>query len=199
MTISGGNQHNNNANRKYEKLIKQPQMQFGSSVTGTQTDVDSCRDADADANAVRQDFSNFNKHFGNGHAITDRTMLLRLEDDVTTAAGIVTYKGKSNGNGNGNGNGSIGSISLDFNGSPTSSTSIGIASGSSSNTHLASGGGVGGIGGSEPAGWMCHCCNLIARRCFGINVRRCVLALLAITMVSIFYYTHYVDTGVFNG
>jgi len=196
MTISGGNQHNNNANRKYEKLIKQPQMQFGTSVTGTQTDVNS--GGDADASDVGQDFSNFNKHFGNGHAITDRTMLLPLEDDVTNAGGgIVTYKGKSNGNGNGNGNG-IGSISLDFNGSPTSSTSIGIASSgsSSSTTHL-----VGGLGGgsSEPGGWMCHCCNLIARRCFGINVRRCVLALLAITVVSIFYYTHYVDTGVFNG
>ncbi|XP_043646644.1 bifunctional heparan sulfate N-deacetylase/N-sulfotransferase [Drosophila teissieri] len=209
MTISGGNQHNNNANRKYEKLIKQPQMQFGSSVTGTQTDLHSSRDADADANAnadanaVGQDSSNFNKHFGNGHATTDRTMLLPLEDDVTNAAGIVTYKGKSNGNGNGNGsgsNGSNGSISLDFNGSPTSSTSIGIAGGGSSNSHLATGGtGIAGIGGSEAGGWMCHCCNLIARRCFGINVRRCVLALLAITVVSIFYYTHYVDTGVFNG
>ncbi|XP_037933336.1 bifunctional heparan sulfate N-deacetylase/N-sulfotransferase [Teleopsis dalmanni] len=52
----------------------------------------------------------------------------------------------------------------------------------------------------------CNCCsNLIARCCFGIplfkaiNVRRCVLALLAITVVTIFYYTHYVDTGVFVG
>ncbi|XP_054731807.1 bifunctional heparan sulfate N-deacetylase/N-sulfotransferase [Anastrepha obliqua] len=51
-----------------------------------------------------------------------------------------------------------------------------------------------------------NCCsNLIARCCFGmpllkaINVRRCVLALFAITVVTIFYYTHYVDTGVFVG
>ncbi|XP_065359240.1 bifunctional heparan sulfate N-deacetylase/N-sulfotransferase [Calliphora vicina] len=52
----------------------------------------------------------------------------------------------------------------------------------------------------------CNCCsNLIARCCFGlphlkaINVRRCVLALFAITVVTIFYYTHYMDTGVFVG
>lgn len=52
----------------------------------------------------------------------------------------------------------------------------------------------------------CNCCsNLIARCCFGlphlkaINVRRCVLALFAITVVTIFYYTHYMDSGVFVG
>lgn len=52
----------------------------------------------------------------------------------------------------------------------------------------------------------CNCCSyLIARCCFGlphlkaINVRRCVLALFAITVVTIFYYTHYMDTGVFVG
>ncbi|XP_075162039.1 N-deacetylase and N-sulfotransferase sfl [Haematobia irritans] len=52
----------------------------------------------------------------------------------------------------------------------------------------------------------CNCCsNFIARCCFGlphlkaINVRRCVLALFAITVVTIFYYTHYMDSGVFVG
>uniref|UniRef100_A0A1A9W4A0 Uncharacterized protein n=1 Tax=Glossina brevipalpis TaxID=37001 RepID=A0A1A9W4A0_9MUSC len=49
---------------------------------------------------------------------------------------------------------------------------------------------------------FCYCCNnFIARCCFGspfvkaVNVRRCVLALFAITVMTIFYYTHYVDTG----
>lgn len=47
--------------------------------------------------------------------------------------------------------------------------------------------------------------NFIGRACVGlsplkaINVRRCVLALLAITVITIFYYTYYVDTGVFIG
>lgn len=197
MTISDSIQQNSNASRKYEKLIKQPQMQLGTSVTGTQTDADASANANAIANANAsadanaKNFVNFNKHFGNGHATTDRTMLLPLEDAGGAASNIVTYKGKSNGNGYGNaaGNGN-GSVSLEFNGSPTSSMAGG--------NHLAGGGG--GLGSSsEAGGWMCHCCGLIARRCFGFNVRRCVFALLAITVVSIFYYTHYVDTGVFNG
>lgn len=32
-----------------------------------------------------------------------------------------------------------------------------------------------------------------------INVRRCVLALLAVTVITLFYYTRYVDTGAFVG
>lgn len=54
--------------------------------------------------------------------------------------------------------------------------------------------------------WSGQCCsNLNSCRCFvaplikAINVRRCVLALFAITVVTIFYYTHYVDTDVFVG
>lgn len=193
MTISNSIQQNSNASRRYEKLIKQPQMQLGTSVTGTQTDADANGNANASAVATAdgnaKNFGNFNKHFGNGHPITDRTMLLPTEDAGGAASNIVTYKGKSNGNGYGNaaGNGN-GSVSLEFNGSPTSSMA--------SSNHLA-GGGLGSS--SEAGGWMCHCCGLIARRCFGFNVRRCVFALLAITVVSIFYYTHYVDTGVFNG
>ncbi|XP_011186085.1 bifunctional heparan sulfate N-deacetylase/N-sulfotransferase [Zeugodacus cucurbitae] len=63
-----------------------------------------------------------------------------------------------------------------------------------------------GSGSSAAVALACNCCsNLIARCCIGIpllkaiNVRRCVLALFAITVVTIFYYTHYVDTGVFVG
>ncbi|XP_013102846.2 bifunctional heparan sulfate N-deacetylase/N-sulfotransferase [Stomoxys calcitrans] len=59
---------------------------------------------------------------------------------------------------------------------------------------------------SSSASASCNCCsNFIARCCFGlphlkaINVRRCVLALFAITVVTIFYYTHYMDSGVFVG
>uniref|UniRef100_A0A1A9ZU58 Uncharacterized protein n=1 Tax=Glossina pallidipes TaxID=7398 RepID=A0A1A9ZU58_GLOPL len=58
----------------------------------------------------------------------------------------------------------------------------------------------------SPSSLFCNCCNnFIARCCFGspfvkaVNVRRCVLALFAITVMTIFYYTHYVDTGVFVG
>ena len=47
--------------------------------------------------------------------------------------------------------------------------------------------------------------NIIARCCFSfpllkaINVRRCVLALFAVTLVTIFYYTQYVESGMFVG
>ncbi|XP_017468992.1 PREDICTED: bifunctional heparan sulfate N-deacetylase/N-sulfotransferase [Rhagoletis zephyria] len=69
-----------------------------------------------------------------------------------------------------------------------------------------SGSGAGYGSSSGAVALVCNCCShLIARCCFGmpllkaINVRRCVLALFAITVVTIFYYTHYVDTGVFVG
>uniref|UniRef100_W8B640 [heparan sulfate]-glucosamine N-sulfotransferase n=1 Tax=Ceratitis capitata TaxID=7213 RepID=W8B640_CERCA len=93
-------------------------------------------------------------------------------------------------------------------------TSTSSASACSSTAPLRSGSGSGSGSGSAhgsssssaAVALACNCCsNLIARCCFGmpllkaINVRRCVLALFAITVVTIFYYTHYVDTGVFVG
>lgn len=227
--------YNNIANRlpgkslKYEKLIKQPQMQLQNSGTTSLTSsgngngygngmgtgnsngnsngiqTDALTDADAEANAsadmdvdATADCGHFNKqhHFGsstsNGygygyatppaHNITDRTMLLppssTMEQTVGNgflASGIVTYKAKSNG----------------FN-STSSTTSAGSSTGGG-----VGGGGCSGTGSSGSS--IASCCNLIARRCFGINVRRCVLALFAITVVSIFYYTHYVGTDVFDG
>ncbi|XP_017843705.2 bifunctional heparan sulfate N-deacetylase/N-sulfotransferase [Drosophila busckii] len=197
--------------QKYEKLIKLPQQMQTSlsgsatSVTGTQTDADASADADADTDAS-VDCGHFNKHFGNGYAtpsvtpataptptptptlismpsnllhnthITDRTLLLPHEEATTGAAngfrasGIVTYKSKSNGN-----------CSSDFN----STSSMSIGGGHATASSLSSS--------------LCHCCNLIARRCIGINKRRCVLALFAITVVSILYYTHYVGTDMFDG
>ncbi|XP_034655350.1 bifunctional heparan sulfate N-deacetylase/N-sulfotransferase [Drosophila subobscura] len=197
MTISSGettargattNIHHATNRSKYEKLITKPQMQLAMQRQDASAETEANESACADGN--------FNKHFGNGHGTgttTDRTMLLPLED--TNAASIVTYKLKSNANGNGNGHINSGnSSSSSSNSCTSSSTSIGIASSSSGgNAHQGPG------SGSYSMGWMCHCCNLIARRCIGFNVRRCVFALFAITMVSIFYYTHYVDTGVFNG
>ncbi|XP_030570770.1 bifunctional heparan sulfate N-deacetylase/N-sulfotransferase-like [Drosophila novamexicana] len=164
-------------------------MQSGTtSVTATQTDADAHGLGTADPFV---DCGHLNKHFANGHATppdlhtanitTDRSMLLPPEHTANgfLASGIVTYKAKMNGG------------SYDFN--STSSTTIGSVSG-------AGGGGSGAGGaGSSIASSLCHCCNLIARRCIGINVRRCVLALFAITVVSIFYYTHYVGTDVFDG
>ncbi|XP_043071313.1 bifunctional heparan sulfate N-deacetylase/N-sulfotransferase [Drosophila grimshawi] len=199
--------HNNIANRlpgkslKYEKLIKQPQMQSGTtSVTGTQTDGDADANADADAysngdvdadgdgDAGFVDCGHLSKHFDNDHAtspdllattnttiITDHSPLLPFEHTSNgfLASGIVTYKAKTNGS------------NYDFN--STSSATIGSSSSGNGN------------GSSSISNSLCHCCNLIARRCIGINVRRCVLALFAITVISIFYYTHYVGTDVFDG
>ncbi|XP_034480596.1 bifunctional heparan sulfate N-deacetylase/N-sulfotransferase [Drosophila innubila] len=202
------------ANRllKYEKLIKQPQMQSElgrTSVTGTQTDEDvDATSADVAATTATTTYSNhFNTHFDNGnaytpiptpatpssdflHHITDRTMLLpTLEQssngflaNSSNSSGIVTYKAKTNGSSN-------------YNFNSTSSTSIGC--------HDSGGKGGGGAGGGAGAAaggtTISSCCNLIARRCFGINVRRCVYVLFAITVVSIFYYTHYVGTDVVYG
>ncbi|XP_067643649.1 bifunctional heparan sulfate N-deacetylase/N-sulfotransferase [Eurosta solidaginis] len=89
----------------------------------------------------------------------------------------------------------------------TASTSSPYTRSSSSPADLFNANGSSSLGSSSAAIAMaCNCCsNLIARCCFGmpllkaINVRRCVLALFAITVVTIFYYTHYVDTGVFVG
>lgn len=176
-------------------------MQSGTtSVTGTQTDVDADGDADTDADAdAVVDCGHLNKHFGNGHAtpsdlyqhpshehITDRSMLLPPEPTANgflPGSGIVTYKAKTNG------------FSYDFN--STSSTSIGSVNGGGG----AVGSGGGGAGGASSAisSSLCHCCNLIARRCNRINVRRCILALFGITAVSILYYTHYVGTDMFDG
>lgn len=83
-----------------------------------------------------------------------------------------------------------------------------MSNGASASSPSMSGSGSSSAHGSSSAAvaLACNCCsNLIARCCFGIpllkaiNVRRCVLALFAITVVTIFYYTHYVDTGVFVG
>ncbi|XP_018802324.1 PREDICTED: bifunctional heparan sulfate N-deacetylase/N-sulfotransferase [Bactrocera latifrons] len=83
-----------------------------------------------------------------------------------------------------------------------------MSNGAASSSPSRSGSGSSSAHGSSSAAvaLACNCCsNLIARCCFGIpllkaiNVRRCVLALFAITVVTIFYYTHYVDTGVFVG
>ncbi|XP_068141948.1 bifunctional heparan sulfate N-deacetylase/N-sulfotransferase [Drosophila tropicalis] len=207
----------NNANR-YEKLIRQPNMATVTTGTGTQTDMEAeaatattrtttgTTTVTATTNSYDNCHSNHFKHHhlqphGQTTTFTDRTILLPAMlhggngDSLSNSTNIVTYKGKANG--------SCSSLSTSSSSpsSPASFTSCSstmssspIASGSSS--HLVSGA-VG--GGGLPGGWFCHCCNLIARRCFGINVRRCVLALLAITMVSIFYYTRYVDTGVFVG
>ena len=76
------------------------------------------------------------------------------------------------------------------------STSKAINGINSSSISSGNGGGSnGGVGGN--AG------NIVTRCCFHllkyINVRRCVAALVLLTVVTIVYYTHYVDNSAFVG